>query len=391
MVKIFTAILSVVVFLSAIWIVVPAPHYYLWLFAVAAGEWSLWLAALGLIAIVFNIYFLLSSNIKKLAFFSLMLSTAALAVSLYPLFSVWNIAAENHVSLSLAEYFSGLTKADSSTQNFTSRVFANVDGKDLRFDVYSPTARNENNGAAIVVVHGGSWQAGTRDDFPQWNEWLARNGFTVFDIDYRIAPQPNYLTATADVKCAVRFVKNHAAEYEIVPDRIAVFGRSAGAHLALLAAYSADDSRFPSSCPAENQDGKVRAVVSFYAPTDLLWSFDHPANQLVIDGPETLADFLGGNPHDSAEIRDRFILASPTAQIDPNTPPTLLVHGGTDQLVRYENMQILDERLNENKIAHQTIFIPYAQHGFDYNFHGFGSQTVKPAMIEFLSENTKAR
>ncbi len=389
--KIFPAILSVVVFLAAIWIVVPAPHYYIWLFAVAASEWSLWLAALSLIAIIFSIYVYLFSNDGKFQIIWLVFSTTALIISLYPVFSVQSVAVENNVSLSFTEYFSGLKRDNSSKQNFTTRVFASVDGNDLNFDVYSPTVQNENNGAAIIVVHGGSWQAGTRGDFPNWNEWLARNGFTVFDVDYRLVPQPNYLTATGDVKCAVRFVKNHHAEFNVAPDRIAVFGRSAGAHLALLAAFSADDARLPSSCSENDQTEQVRAVVAFYAPTDLLWSFDHPANQMVIDGPKTLADFLGGNPHESVEIRERFILASPTAQASPKTPPTLLVHGSKDQLVNDENMQILDEKLNEAQVAHRTILIPYAQHGFDFNFHGFGSQIVKPAMLKFLRENTKTK
>jgi acetyl esterase/lipase len=86
---------------------------------------------------------------------------------------------------------------------------------------------------------------------------LAENGYTVFDIDYRIAPQPNYLTATGDVKCAVQWIKRHAAQFEIAPGSIVLFGRSAGAHLALLAAYSAGDARIPSSCEAAETAGNA--------------------------------------------------------------------------------------------------------------------------------------
>lgn len=388
MLKILSLILSLSAFLAAIWIIIPAPAYFLWLVSVAASEWSLWLAMISLLAIILSIYILFSGD-GKLSIFTLIISLAALIISLYPFFSVLSLAKENKVSLSFVEYFSGLS-GDNSAE-FTTHTFANVDGKDLQFDLYKPQTENENKGAAIIVIHGGGWNARSRNDFPQWNVWLAENGFTVFDIDYRLAPQPNYLTATGDVKCAVLWIKEHAAEFDISPERIALFGRSAGAHLALLAGYSAGESRLAPSCSTRNQDETVRAVVSFYAPIKLLWAFDNPANQLVFDGPQSLKDFLGGNPHLSEEIRERFLLVSPLTHVSNKTPPTLLVHGGKDQLVREENMQFADEKLNENRIAHKTIFIPYAQHGFDYNFHGFGSQMTKPVMLEFLRENTKEK
>jgi acetyl esterase/lipase len=381
--------MSASAFLAAIWIIIPAPAYFIWLFSVAASEWSLWIGAFSLIAIIFCICVPFFGGDGKLWIFSLIFASAALIISLYPLFSVLSLANEQNVSLSISEYFSALKGDNSSAENFTTHPFANVDGKVLQFDFYAPQVENENNGASVIVIHGGSWNAGERNDFSNWNRWLAKNGFAVFDIDYRLAPQPNYLTATADVKCAVLYLKENSEQFNISPDRIALFGRSAGAHLALLAAYSADNSKLPPSCPANKQDEQVRAVVSFYAPIDLLWGFDNPANKLVLDGPQKLTLFLGGNPHESDEIRNRFLLASPTTHVSPTTPPTLLVHGGKDQLVRSENMKFANKKLNENDISHKTIFIPYAQHGFDYNIYGWGSQITKPVMLDFLRENTK--
>ena len=381
-------ILSVGVFLAAIWIIVPAPAYNIWLFSVAASEWSLWL---GLIAvfIIAGVGVSIFKHDGKLWILSLIFAVATLLISLYPFFSVKQLAQEQNVALSFGEYFSGLTNDAISGQDFTTRTFANVGGQDLQLDVYAPQVKNANNGASVVVIHGGSWNAGNRNDFPQWNQWLANNGFTVFDIDYRLAPQPNYLTATADVKCAVIWIKKHAAEFAVAPNRIALFGRSAGAHLALLAAYSNGDGRLPASCAEDEFDEKVRAVVSFYAPVEMFWAYNHPANELVINGKQKLGDFLGGNPNESDKIREVYDLATPTTHVSADTPPTFLVHGGKDQLVREENMQFLNQKLTKNAVASQMIFIPYAQHGFDYNFHGFGSQIVKPALIEFLHNNTK--
>ncbi len=123
----------------------------------------------------------------------------------------------------------------------------------------------------------------------------------------------------------------------------------------------------------------------------MLWDFDNPANQSVIDGPKTLADFLGGNPHDSEEMRERFLLASPTAHVSSETPPTLIIHGGQDQLVRSENLTLLAEKLKRENVPHKIVFLGYAQHGFDYNFNGWGAQAVKSAILDFFYGESRVK
>jgi acetyl esterase/lipase len=383
--------MGLIALLSAILIVVPAPAYELWLFAVVISEWSLYLAVTALIGVVCALIVRALDSNGRFWIASLLMSSAAFIVAIYPLFRVLGVATENNVSLSMKNYFAGLNIfAEKKTNNFTTYAFAQTDDdKDLHLDVYLPAPNKINNGASVVVVHGGSWNAGERNDFPQWNNWLIEQGFTVFDIDYRLAPQPNYLTATGDVKSAVCWVKEHASEFQISPERIALLGRSAGGHLALLAAYKFNDQSFPSSCAEKAQSADVRAVISFYAPTDLIWSYDNPANKRVINGQATLAKFIGGSPHESEEMSDRFTLSSPVKVVSAETPPTLMIHGGQDQLVRPENMTRLADRLNDANVAHNTIYIPYAQHGFDYNFNGWGSQIARPNILAFLIKNTR--
>lgn len=389
MAEVVLFIVSLIAFLSAIWIVVPAPASFIWLFAVAASEWSLWIAIGALSSVVPNVYFVAVGNGGKLAVAALILGSIAIAFSLYPFASSLSVAREYEVQLSFGRYFTGTNRLVTAPEfrKPTTQTFVSTDDRELKLDVYLPTQSTENNGASVIVVHGGSWARGERSDFPRWNHLLAANGFTVFDIDYRLE-QPNYLTATADVKCAIGWVQQNAKEFKISPDRIAMLGRSAGGQLALLAAYSAGDEHFPSECEYK-AGSKVRAVVSIYSPVELIWAYDNPANQLVIDGPLTLANFLGGGAHASSGIRDRYILASPTSHVTTATPPTLIIHGGHDQLVRDENMRFLDQKLTESSVPHQTIFIPYAQHGFDYNINGWGAQIMEPAMLKFLSEHTR--
>lgn len=375
-------LISLLTFLTTIWIVLPAPSYYIWLFSVLASEWSL---AFGFVALL-GIICALFADKSGLRMISFLLSLTALIISFYPFISAYRIAQTQNVSLSWSEYFSGFYKNDSQI-NFTTRAFAVVDGKELKTDIYLPAAESDKKRTGIIVVHGGSWSGGVRNDFPQWDRWLAQNGYTVFDIDYRLT-QPNWQTATGDVKCAVNWVQQHAADFDISPDKVVLLGRSAGAHLALLAADSQNDERIPASCTGDSQN-KIRAVISFYAPTDLIWDYENPANQRVIDGHLTLRSLMGGNPSDSVEMRDKYLLASPTNHTSPNVPPTLLVHGGHDQLVLPQNMDFIAEKLQANGVVNHEIFIPYAQHGFDFNFKGWGSQIVKPKILEFLNDSLR--
>jgi len=224
---------SVIALLSVIWIIVPAPSSYIWLYSVAASEWSLWFGALALFGIVCALSARFAYGNGNMWLASVVIGGLAFIFSLYPFFSVIALARQENVSLSLKRYFAGLLKTNDSseiqTKNFTTYTFARVGETELKLDVYSPPENTANNGAGVIVVHGGSWGGGTRNDFPQWNRRLAEQGYTVFDVDYRLAPQPNYLTATGDVKCAVLWVKEHAAEFKIAPERIALltFRRSA--------------------------------------------------------------------------------------------------------------------------------------------------------------------
>ena len=378
-------VLNLALLIAVIWIIIPAPSYYVWLFSVLASEWSLGFGVFAFFGIICAgfVRYKIGGRFWILSF---LLGTAAFVISFYPFLSAYPVSQEQNTSLSWREYFSGFGRQN-SVFNFSTRTFAKVDGGQLKTDIYSPPKKVEKNGVGIVVVHGGAWNGGTRNDFPNWNRWLSENGYTVFDIDYRLT-QPNWQTATGDVKCAANWVRQNAAEFGISPDKIVLMGRSAGAHLALLAAYSGDNPQLPPSCAVENQS-KIRAVISLYAPTDLVWDYDHPANQAVIDGPKTLRQFLGGSPRESAAVESRYLTASPTNYVAPDTVPTLLIHGGHDQLVLPQNMEILAARLKENGVVNQEIFIPYAQHGFDYNFDGWGSQIIKPKILEFIGENTK--
>ncbi|HZH35473.1 MAG TPA: hypothetical protein VEX64_11570, partial [Pyrinomonadaceae bacterium] len=153
--------LCLIAFLSAIWIIVPAPAYEVWLFAVAVSEWSLWLSALALAGVFCGLFVRALYPNDKVWIASLIIGAAAFIISLYPFFSVLGLAAENKVSLSMGNYFAGLNSfAEKKTNGFTTHTFTRAEGKDLQLDVYLPTQNTIDNRAGVIVVHGGSWSGG---------------------------------------------------------------------------------------------------------------------------------------------------------------------------------------------------------------------------------------
>lgn len=368
-----------------VWIVMPAPSYRLFQVAVGASEWSLWFGALGLAGAALGLLALAAGS-RWPAWLAMSLGVTAVGLAMIPPLDAWRVARANKIELSLGRYLFGSQADSPAAIERTTETYATVEGQTLKLAVYLSPLKEELKRPAIIVVHGGSWSAGERDDYPKWNDWLARQGYAVFDIDYRIAPQPNWRTATGDVKCAIGWVKANAARYGVDPARVVLLGRSAGGHLALLAAYSAGEAALlPPSC-GDAPDVSVRAVVSLYAPTDLKWGYEHPANERVLDGPGKIRDFTGGSPSTAAEVIN---LASATSHVSSNTPPTLLIHGGHDQLVRDEHMTLLTKKLERHNIPHRALLIPYAQHAFDYNFDGWGSQLSRQLLSDFLSAHLR--
>jgi acetyl esterase/lipase len=234
---------------------------------------------------------------------------------------------------------------------------------------------------AVIVVHGGGWSTGDKGEAPMSSRWLSRQGFAVFDVQYRLQPQPNWKTATGDVKCAIGWVKDKAAQVgvNVNPARITLLGRSAGGHLALLAAYTAGDEQLPPSCPA--RDTRVSAVAGYYAPTDLVWGYGLPANPNVYDTSGRLRDFLGGTPETAPEA---FRQASIVNRVTRQAPRTLMVHGGRDQFVSPQHIDRLRPFLQAAGVPFESLVIPYGQHGFDYIHGGLSGQLAEAALVRFL-------
>ena len=159
-----------------------------------------------------------------------------------------------------------------------------------------------------------------------------------------------------------------------------LYGRSAGAHLALLTAYA--DGGVPG----------VRGVVALYPPTDLVWSWEHPTPERILDTPTTLSEFMAGA---LSERREAYVAASPLSQVGPGAPPTLLVHGVRDELVWHEQSERLAAVLETHGVPHVLLSLPWATHGCEANLSGPSGQllraTLEPFLAAVLAEDARGR
>jgi len=255
------------------------------------------------------------------------------------------------------------------------------DGKQLVLDVWR--ARGVPEGTlrpAIVFVHGGGWTRGSRGGAAAWNEFFNGLGYDVFDIDYRVPPPVRWLDEVGDVKCAIGWVSANATEYSIEPSRISVAGFSAGAHLAMLAAYSMGNPLLPASCPSEPV--AVRSVVNFYGPTDLEKFYESSSSRRYIHA--VMHAYIGGPPE---RYSGRYDLLSPTSHVTRSTPPTITLQGEADRVVPAEQAELLEEAFEEKGAHVETYFFPWADHGFDFIWSSLATQTAREKLRVFLGKH----
>ena len=247
-------------------------------------------------------------------------------------------------------------------------VFDTVDGVELLLDLYRPAGEHPPL-PGVVVIHGGSWQSGSRKEFPALNRYLATRGYVVAAVSYRFSPRFRFPAALEDVGAALSFLDSNAIRFGLDRDRLALLGRSAGGQLALVAGYT------------QAHPG-VRAVVSFYGPVALRWGFANPAKASIIDSSAVLEAYLGGPPATHGRLYDA---ASPLAHVGHATPATLLVSGARDELVSPFHAEFLSDRLIRAGVPHVVLRLPWAVHGCDYVFRGPCGQLSTFAVERFLA------
>jgi acetyl esterase/lipase len=238
--------------------------------------------------------------------------------------------------------------------------------------VYHPGYVGESAPAVIVIPPSG-WEHKARD-YMALNAYLASRDYVVVSPSYRLAPPWRFPASRDDVLSTIAYVQTHAADLGVDPKRIVLVGRADGAALALLAAYTTSE-------PA------IRGVVSIYGTTDLRFDYEHPSPASLRDTHRVLEAYLGGSP---TRAEDAYFAASPVNFVSATSPPTLLIHGLRDETIRAEQSTRLEERLQQAKVKHMLVSLPWATHACDRSFDGPCGQIVMYAVERFLDAVTVA-
>jgi acetyl esterase/lipase len=201
----------------------------------------------------------------------------------------------------------------------------------------------------------------------------------VFAIDYRHAPEWRWPSQIEDVRAALEWIRVHGGEYDADVSRLALLGRSAGAHLAMLAAYE-ESSRSPLA--SAERLLPVAAVVSYYGPVDLTDGYRNPPRPDPLDVRAIEEAFLGGTPD---LLPDRYREASPITYVSRSLPPSLLIYGSRDHIVMSRFGAMLDGRLRAAGATSVFLEIPWAEHAFDVIPNGPSGQLSLHYTEQFLA------
>lgn len=217
-----------------------------------------------------------------------------------------------------------------------------------KMDVYLPGVRSADTTKSIIMIHGGAWTSGDKADFTTYVPSLKKRlpGYAVFNINYRLATTTSntFPTQENDVRSAVNFILSKASGYKINPSKLILLGASSGAQLALLQAY-------------KNPDTKIRAVVDLFGPTDLVALYNSYSGVTQF----ALANIVGGTP---ASNLAAYSQASPLNYVSAQSPPTILFHGGKDDVVPLVQSTNLKNKLAGFNITYLMYVYPNEGHGW---------------------------
>lgn len=215
-------------------------------------------------------------------------------------------------------------------------------------DVYLPAIRSSDTTKSIIMIHGGGWSGGDKADFTQYVTMIRSRmpEYAVFNINYRLAVNPSTLFPTQenDVKAAIQFIHTNRSSYRVA-EKFILLGASAGAHLAILQAY-------------KHPLPYVKAVVDLFGPTDMTAMYNDPA---PFAPPSAIAAVIGSTPVGNPAA---YFNASPINFVTSNSPPTIILHGGMDPLVKLTQSETLRTLLQQQNVAHEFVFYPNEGHGW---------------------------
>lgn len=300
-------------------------------------------------------------NTKTILYLSLLISilmTACNPISPAPVTPSTELLTPEAVPTELPAEDLTLRNVMSTIPSATSRIerditYCTMDGAPLKADVYFPQKEAD---ILLIHIHGGGWRTGSKAggtgfmDFPA----LLNAGYTLASIDYRLAPEYKMPAMIEDVKCAVRYFRAHAAEYGIDPERIGVWGTSAGGHLVSMLG-TADESAGFDVGEYLDVSSRVQAVADLFGPANMQ---SYP----ITRGSTQVARTIFG----ASDLSDPSVAAaSPVTYITPDDPPFLILQGELDQTVPLSQSQEFYDKLTAAGVEAQLVIVEGGGHGLN--------------------------
>lgn len=250
--------------------------------------------------------------------------------------------------------------------------YGRVGERALKLDLYLPAGTNSAR-PLIVWIHGGAWLGGSKDSPSPALRFLER-GYAVAQVGYRLSPEARFPAQIHDCKGAVRWLRAHAKEHNLDPQRFVAWGSSAGGHLVALLGTSGGVEELEGSVNDLRESSRVRAVIDWFGPSDFL-RIGEPESTIKHNAPDSPESKLIGGA--LLENKDKAAKASPVTYVTGDDPPFLIMHGDRDLTVPLQQSQLLHDALK--KAGVDSTFVPMKGAG-----HGFGGPDALAPVETFL-------
>lgn len=248
--------------------------------------------------------------------------------------------------------------------------YADNDNSRQAVDVYQPISPKSSRLPLLVFIHGGAWRSGSKDiGVRHLSEYIDSGNYIGASIGYRLTAEAQWPAQIHDCKAAIRYLKANAKKFGFDPEKIAVFGTSAGGHLSCMIAVSGNAPELEGSIGSHlKQSSSVACGISYFGPTNFLRLNDYPSsiNHNAADSPESQ---LIGTP--IQQDKNATQKANPASYVDKDDPPILFIHGTDDPLVAYNQSVLLSKRLKPFGVGGEIITVQGGGHG------GFNNPKIK--------------
>ncbi len=225
----------------------------------------------------------------------------------------------------------------------------------------------------VIWIHGGAWRAGSKENTPALP--LLAQGYAIASINYRLSQHAIFPAQINDCKAAIRWLRENAAKNQLDPDRFAVWGSSAGGHLAALVGTSGDVTEMTGLKEKEPTSSRVQAVIDWFGPTDFT---KMGGKHNDAKSPESI--LVGGAVQEKLDIVKQ---ANPVTYVSKDDPPFLIMHGADDPAVPHSQSELLDQALDRVGVSSELVILPKTGHGGGE----FNSPTTRTTISDFLKKS----